>query len=353
MPHQVTEKRLCQAFVERGQARCSKPVRWGRKYCWWHYPKAGPITALVLGAFLGLVMTLLFNDPIARVLSKRWPFHYLDRNPPVISGIVPDIVRSAYVDANTVVFGVAFRDDLAGLDLAKCDLGISYVDQNGGQPVEGKLDKQPGRLQYVAKERLRSGEYILKTSLYDRAKNGLESEYPFVIPENDILSIRATYEEYDASKHEIKMPVPWDGQKNVPNNLYVYSLTLYNRAKATYCRNIYVRIDVEDGVIWQFEEVGGEGYNLIASLSTPESLRRNGPKDHDRVFGPQQVVHIQEIAPKGFLNFRVLVGFVAFGGRKPGTPREIQVSGIYISDGYRRTTLVDVWREISIVRNRD
>lgn len=47
----------CQAHVLSTNARCSKPVLRGTKYCWWHQPKGLFVASLIAGAVLSLAVS--------------------------------------------------------------------------------------------------------------------------------------------------------------------------------------------------------------------------------------------------------------------------------------------------------
>lgn len=211
---------------------------------------------MVLALVLGLLLPLLLNAPLTRLLSQYWPFRYLDQKPPIIFDVSPDITRSDHVDANTIAFGVTYEDDCAGVESVKSDLNISYMGKNGYRIVGGKLARKHGRLDFTVDEKLKCGEYLLRITLCDKAKNTSESKYSFVVPEDEILTISARYEEYEESKHKALVPAVLS-DRVVPSadKLYVYYVNLHNRAQKTYCRSLYVTIDIE-GVIWRWEETG-------------------------------------------------------------------------------------------------
>jgi hypothetical protein len=78
-------------------------------------------------------------------------------------------------------------------------------------------------------------------------------------------------------------------------------------------------------------------------------MTKSLPKE--RVFGGQEMMHIEEMAPGGLVNFRALVGVFNIEGNRQAlrTPTQIEVFGTYVSDGYRRTTTVDVRRKIPVL----
>ena len=349
--------RNCQAFVESTGRRCEKNVRWGRKYCWWHYPKAGPVWALILGAFLGLILTLLFNGPLMALLSRYQPFHYLDRNNPIILGVIPDIRASEYVDADTRTFSLTFRDDCSGLDLARCSIDLCCLKDEEYVSLNGNLTTRTNRLDFTVNTELGCGEYILRATVFDRANNGFEYEYQFVVPEEEIIDISAVYEEYKEAKHEKLFRSFLDERAAMLDQpkqmLFVYRIGLHNKAEKTYCKSLHFSIDCQ-AVIYCWKEMSAFECKGIVSLSTTEAMQKNIPKDI--VFTSQRILSIDEIGPGGLAGFAALVGFMKFDKVRPkvNTPGEIGVFGTYVSEGYGRTKIEDIRRWIPIKkRNSD
>ena len=126
------KKKQCRAVNKKTGKQCEQTVRWGRKYCWRHYPKTRPILTLILGALLGFIITLLLNNPLESFLSCLWPFHYLDREAPTIVSITPDIRTTKYIDSNSLTFSASFRDDCSGVDLDNCSISLYYLKDRKG-----------------------------------------------------------------------------------------------------------------------------------------------------------------------------------------------------------------------------
>jgi hypothetical protein len=344
-------KRQCQAFVESKGRQCEKTIRWGKKYCWWHYPKGGPISALILGALLGLIFTLLFSQPIRGFLSPHWPFHYLDRNAPTIVAVLPDIRASDYVDAKTRTLSVTCRDDCSGLDLARSRINLYRVRDNEYEPLSGKSSVMRNRFEYMRDTDLTHGEYFLRITVCDRAKNRSESEYPFVVPEEEIIAISALCEQYDEAKHENLFRSFLDERAEMLDLhryiLYVYYYGVRNKAEKTYCRNLHFDISSQ-GVVFCWKETASVRCNGIVSVNFTEAMVKNVPKN--MVFTSERMLSIDEVGPGGLAHFAALVGFMKFDslGPKVSTPTEIGVFGTYVSQGYARTTTVPVRRWIPI-----
>lgn len=343
------ETKQCQAFVESKGRRCEKTIRWGKKYCWWHYPKAGTIFGLILGAFLALILTLLFSGPLMSSLSQVPPFHYLDRNDPIVVGLVPDIRASDYIDSDTRTFSVTCRDDCSGLDFPQCRINLYCLKNNEYEPLSGKSNINENRFDFMVDTELTHGEYYLRITLFDNANNMSESEYSFMVPENDIIDITFSYEEYDEAKHrKLVRFLPNElGTLFDKMRLYVYHYGVRNRAEKTYCKSVHISVD-NPGVIYSWEETGGLNYTGVVSLSVTEALHKRVPKN--RVFVTERKLSIEEIGPGGFVLFVALVGLMDFDNFRPkeSTPMDIGVFGTYVSEGYGRTTIENVRRWIPI-----
>jgi hypothetical protein len=345
------ETRQCQAFVESKGRRCEKTIRWSKKYCWWHYPKAGPIWALILGAFLGFILTLLFNGPLMCSLSQITPFHYLDRNDPIIVRVVPDIRASHYIDADIRTFSVSCRDDCSGLDLACCRINLYYFKDNRLESLGGRTSAMANGFEFTIDNKLVHGEYLLRIFLFDKAENKCESEYSFTVPENDIFGITVNYEEYDENKHKqliSSVPDKLEGLIDMMD-LFVYHIIVRNEAEKTYCRDVYLTLDVS-GVVYSWEEEGGLDYTGTISLDISESFMKALPKN--RIFGSQRTLSIDEIAPKGSVRFTALVGFMNIDNVHSDVngPSEIGVFGNYVSEGYGKTKVENVRRWVPVRR---
>ncbi len=345
------ETRQCQAFVESKGRRCEKNICWGKKYCWWHYPKAGPISALILGAFIGLILTLLFSGPLMRSLSRVPPFHYLDRNDPIVVGVVPNISASDYVDADTRTFSISCRDDCSGLDLPQCRMNLYCLKDNEYEPLSGKSIISANRFDFTVDTELTHGEYFLRITLSDKANNMSESEYRFVVPEEEIVDISAVYEEYEEEKHEKLFRSFFDERGEMLDlhlyRLYVYRYSVRNKAEKTYCRSLHFSIG-NQGVIFFWKEMSSVDCSGIVSLSFTESMQKNVP--NNMVFTSERMLSIDEIGPGGLARFAALVGFIKRDNFRPkvNAPREIGLFGTYVSEGYGRTTIEDVRRRVSI-----
>ena len=341
-------KRQCQAFVESKGRRCEKNIRWAKKYCWWHYPKGGPVSALILGALLGLILTLLFSQPLRAFLSPHWPFHYLDRNSPTIVAVLPDIRASDYVDADTRTFSLTCRDDCSGLDLARSRIDLYRLRDKEYEPMGGKSTTIANTFEYMVDTQLMHGEYLLRITACDKANNRSEPKHAFVVPESELIDIKISSEEYDEADHRKLLPSLPNGTLKVfdRTRLYVYHFILYNKGEKTYCKNIHVTINTS-GAIYSWKEVGGMDYTGVVSLSIAESFDKTIQKH--QVFVSQRVLTIEEIAPGGHVHFVALVGFMQIDNRPElSSATDVGVFGTYISEGYGRTTIVHIRRWIPI-----
>jgi hypothetical protein len=334
------EKRRCQAFVESKGERCQKKIRWGRKYCWWHYPKGG----LILGAFLGLILALLFTEPLRRTLSPHWPFHYLDGNAPTVVGITPNIGERDYVDAGTDAFRVVCRDDCSGMEPARCDVSVYRLIDNRREHLAGRLSVGANELNLSLDEGLQYGEYVLSISLRDRARRMCESEYNFAVLERQVVDISVWYEEYDDSKHKTQFRSFIDSHEDLlrDHKLYVYQYGVYNKADLTYCRSLHLHIS-NQASIFCWEQKGGFKCDDVTSANVSESMQKDVA---GHVFTSEWLLSIGEMAPHGFAHFSALAGFHRLDNT--GVPREIGAFGTYVSEGYGKTMVEDIKRWIPI-----
>lgn len=289
-----------------------------------------------------------------RSLSRVPPFHYLDRNDPIVVEVVPDIRESDYVDADTRTFSVTCRDDCSGLDLTQCSINLYCLKDNEYEPLSGKSSINENRFDFMVDTELTHGEYFLRITLSDKANNMSEFEYRFVVPEEEIIDISAVYEEYEEAKHKKLFRSFLDERGEVLDlhryRLYVYRYGLRNKAEKTYCRSLHFSIG-NQGVIFCWKEMSSVNCSGIVSLSFTESMQKNVPKN--MVFTSERMLSIDEIGPGGLARFAALVGFMKFDNFRPkvSTPREIGVFGTYVSEGYGRTTIENVRRWIPIKKS--
>jgi len=261
----------------------------------------------------------------------------------------PDVRTSRCVEANTRTFSVSSRDDCSGLDLTRCKISLFCLKRSVRKPLSVPTDIRENGFALALDKDLAHGEYFLQISLCDRAENRAEFEYPFVVPEADIMSTTATYEDYNEAKHkELIRSLPAKlGELIGRQDLYVCHYVLHNKAENTYCKDIYISVDNE-GAIYSWGEIGGLDYTGVVSLTVPESFDRSFPKN--RVFGPQQILRVEEIAPGGHVHFIAMVGFMRDPSlpQEPRRPRKVGIFGTYISEGYGRTTTERVQRWVPI-----
>lgn len=247
------------------------------------------------------------------------------------------------------------RDDCSGLDLTQCSINLYCLKNNQNEPVSGKSNISTNRFDFMFDTELTHGEYYLRITVSDKANNMSESEYRFVVPEEEIVGISALYEEYEKAKHENLFRSFLEERGEILDihkyRLYVYRYGVHNKAEKTYCRSLHFSID-NQGVIFCWKEMSSIDCSGIVSLSLTESVQKNVPKN--MVFTSQRMLSIEEIGPGGWAQFAALVGFMKLDNFRPkvSTPREIGVFGTYVSEGYGRTKIEDVRRWVPIKKRK-
>jgi hypothetical protein len=209
--------------------------------------------------------------------------------------------------------------------------------------VAGKSSVTKSGLEFTVDRELTPGKYSLRIAVCDKAENKAESEYPFLVPEEEIVRVSVWYEDYSESKadHKRLFRSFLDEHKEMiaPWRLHVYHYALDNEANKTYCRNLHLRID-NQFTIFCWQETGSMNCSGIGALNVTGAVQKHLVND---VFTSDRTLSIQELAPGGFAYFSALVGFHAdFDKNPPTTPTGVFISGTYVSEGYARTTIVPV-----------
>lgn len=301
--------------------------------------------------------SLLLNDPLSRWLSPLGPFHYLDRSNPTIVKLTPDIAMLDVVDSNTHTFSVVCDDDCSGFDSSTSTINLYRMKNNKYETFNGSSSISGNRIDYMVDTELTHGEYLMQIIVSDRATNRSESEYRFIVPERQIISISGVLEKYEEEKHAKLFRSFLKERAEMLDlhlyRLYVYQYALRNTAQRTYCKSLHLSIG-NQGVVFYWKEMGSLDCRGIVSLNLTESMQKNVPEN--MIFSSERLLSIDEIGPGGMAHFNALVGFMTRSKRPPRMsipPEEILWAGTYVSEGYGRTTIEKIRRWVPIKKRNN
>lgn len=303
-------KRICQAFVKANNSQCQKKAFLNLKYCWWHYPKESLIISTIVGGFIGLVITLIFNDPLIKFFSKIPLFYYCDKIPPQIEKILPDIQSLSIEEKDIKSFLVQYREDGSGIDLSKSSIVVKMKDGPEYKLVKGELKQASSELEFTPTEELQYGEYLFETSLVDRGRNKISFEKTFIVKESCELDFGLSFMKYEDFSEKRIFNAFLEAHSDLTNNyiFYVYVLGIKNKTSKAIVKDINVSINPNYcvfacGEILNIKVSGVEFYDL-----TPKELKSSMlPAE---VFLSQKFLRIENISPGGHVLLAMLVGDV-------------------------------------------
>lgn len=324
------EKRKCNAFVEKNNARCENYVLGGTNYCFSHYPKKEPIVLSLLLSLLTFILTILFNEPLTNRLSKT--FHYLDDDLPTIKVMNPNIDKSMELDKNTKLFKIICFDKGSGLDLPKCLININDRKDGKRKLIVGKLNKSDRELSFILDTNLKNGEYDFEAFLIDKAGNKTDLILPFIVRENEALQCTASYAKYEESQVKETFRSFIEEHKNPflqTKDYYVYYLEFANKDNNVILKNLFFYIQTRGGIIWSWKKVqnrNAEGVEV--TLPWGQGL----PRSQNQVFMDSGVIYIDKIGVEGFITVAILIDRTELSGGV--SPHAIELWGKYFSEGY-------------------
>jgi len=299
--------KLCKSWVENKNARCEKRAMWGTNYCWWHYPKKEPIITLMIGAFLGLFVTLIFYDPLAYFLSKYPLFYHLDKKAPLVENVIPDVTRLQSIDKTTKFFKVSFTEKDSGLNSLQSYIKISYKDKEGDKSLQGVLKRTNSELNFALEKELKYGEYLFDATLVDRANNKSEFKSPFVVREKDELIASVGYDTYENasdSDREIFSSFIENNKESLKySKLYIYKLGIGNKDNIANLKDVYLHIEMPDEFrCW--EQVGNYNATKAEIYGTAAESFDKRTKGH--IYMNLNYLKLKEIGPDGAAIFLIL-----------------------------------------------
>ena len=339
----IKRKKRCHFFIEKNNTRCQKKALWGTNFCWLHYPKKGSLIVGAIGSiFIGLVITILFKDPLTHFLSKYRLLYFIDKDSPVIEDIIPDIRKLSTVAKNTNIFTLSCVDKDSGINTSRSYIKIRYRNNQGYELVKGRLDISAKELKFVPEKDLEYGQYSLEAYIVDNANNVLTSSYSFVVKETEDLAFSADYHQYDASEHADFFPYSIiEGHERV-FDFYVCTLWIKNITSGMKIQNITVSIK-PNALIFGWKEYMSEYAVGIEAYDRDKKWNQN----RSHFWGAVEELHIGEIAPQGYASFIILL---TNSNEKREFKEKMDISGTYVCEGYGGSEVKKINLSIPIVK---
>lgn len=341
----VKGNRYCCFFVKSNNAQCQKKAIVGSNFCWLHYPKetiVAIVASVLLGAILGLLLPLLFNDKLNNWFSKYTPLKYCDKNNPTIESIVPDINKLSNVDKKTKIFKVTFLENDSGIDSSRSNIKINYKDNQKVVPLRGKVEIMPSEITFLPDRELLYGEYELEALLIDKADRKTTLTKDFVVQEEDVLGFQICYYKIEDCPDREIFQTYLEENKNLlsDSNLYVYYFTVSNKADKVQLRDLYIIFDVP-GAIFDWKEVANFNTKGVHAYTPTDAFSINKPVTRTRFYGPQGCINIDNIGPHGCYSIAILVGIFKYtlGLKERNLWEGFEIYGTYIFEGYKSSEI--------------
>lgn len=161
----------------------------------------------------------------------------------------------------------------------------------------------------------------------------------FLVKEQEDLEISVSYETFNESQDKKEFLEFVGERKKLLSNseLFIYNINFRNKADKLLLRSMHITVDLSN-IVYDWQEIGSFkvknaiDYHLIDSANKGISKKR--------AFVSQRFLRIDEIAPGGFIAFRVLAGS-AKRRSKPST-MNVGIFGNYISEGYGNTEIKEI-----------
>lgn len=325
--------KYCNAFVQKHASQCKKYAIPGSGYCFIHQPKRELLLSTLIGVILGLFTTILFNDPITTFLSRFNLFHYLDKEQPSMSSLIPNIKKNNTIDRLNKKFILSFDDKGSGIDIQSGSITIEHKKNDKFIMVQGKLNRSDSTLVFLTNEELEYGEYFLKASIKDYADNQITFSQTFYVKVPHEIGFHLKSYEFEKYKGKHIFASFLESNPFENFNLYVYELNIHNKGYNSIISNLYLTLDVGI-VVLQLKVYGSLHAKGITSYSSSEL----SPHMKNRLYLSQRFLNIEELAPHGIIFFALLVGENRkLPILKKNAPKSLYVSGTYISEGIGKT----------------
>jgi len=292
-------------------------------------------TSKILWILVGLILGVALSSPIKSLLMHIPAFYFLDDYPPEIESMLPDIRINKLVDEPLPKINVRIRDKGSGLNIAQCSAELWGHEDEQPSTIECAVSKSDSVFEIAPIDSIATGEYTLKITFIDKAKNNLTCSFPFVLLTEDLILIGAGRRKWEDREKTRIFSDFFEVQKENPHlldyDLYLLEIMLHNTTKGGYLRDIYLLLDVGNIVmscklVEGFDAVEFEAYNFS------QSCDRTIPQF--QVFSSQWVLRIGEIAPTGVIRMKMLVGLYKSPIRPHYLVNNLDINGFYIFDGY-------------------
>jgi len=308
--------------------------------------KRDTVIGAFIGGIFGLFLGLLFSDTINEFLSGYRIFYYLDKRKPIIKNITPDVCVSNRIYEKIDTFIVSAHDQGSGLHLPSSEVEILHKEAQNFKIVDCDVVKSDLTFRIQPRKALKSGQYLIRLSVVDRANNFLKTSYPFIIKkkENISISIKSQlYADYDKKK------VFSSFFENHPDislyyDFYVLNISMQNNTEGAFLRDLYMTLDIDAQVIFSFIEIGSLEVKNFESYIAAESMNKMLPRG--KVFLSQRFLRIGEMAPKGIINIASLCGTSKKFPTSP--PKSVDIDGTYLFDGYGIREICEIQNSIPI-----
>ncbi len=337
----------CNAFVKKTDAQCKNKSLFGSSYCFFHYPKKEATLTILASSLIGLFLSVMFSEPLTRILSKCPILYFVDKNKPIIESTTPDIKKLSTLDKNTKVFKVIYSDKDSGLNFANSYVKITYKNGEGYRPVEGKLNKTNSEFSLNVEKELEYGEYLFEALLMDKAGNRVEILEKFVIEEKGGFSFGVNCYKFEKYEHQDTFNTFFESEAGKNEeftklfDFYVYIFNAFNPNSKVILKNAYLTINTGE-TIFDIKEIRNYLVRGIKTFNMLETLNKELPTGH--MFSSDGLLNIDEMAPRGLLSFAILVGVNKKMHEHLHSSKNetLRVDGVYSSEGYGVSELNEI-----------
>lgn len=291
----------CRTLNESQNMRCLKDALPASRYCYRHYPKRGMIYSLMAGMALGVILVFLIHFSPDRFLERYPVFYYLDRTPPQLKSLSPDVRRFKYVDRDLRVFQLQPAEGGSGVDWTRSRIELKRDLGGKTEIVPGKSAPYGGMLRFEAPAPLEEGNYFIEALLVDRAGHEIQIVDSFMAASGDLgVSVRRHPLYKDAAPETFQELT--DLSAIAPEELMVYRIDVFHQApQAAVLKNVKIQTEFPGPVLAMFE-IGSSGTDREDPFPVTGKKFWKQKKFTDRKW-----IEIGQLDAHGMIAFAVLV----------------------------------------------
>ena len=305
------KRRQCQAFSVRSQGQCPKNAMRGTRYCWHHYPRKDPVLAAGISIIAGLILAIIFSDPMGSLLARHWPFYiFLDHDAPVIVAIDPDIRARSRVVQGVPDITLTLTDQGDGLDTQHCLATVYYCEGPEQIPVQGASECIGSTICFTPRIPFVCGRHVLKATIADRAGNLCTDSIPFMVREEDDLEVKVTAHRYESQRYSVQFGdfVERHSSLLADHDLYVLHLFVGNNTHRGTIEQLHFMIFLSGLPVFDVRQGGlrrAEGAN---SYRSSEVLSASELRNRESTYTNQHYFWFKELSLGGGVHYLILAG---------------------------------------------